>query len=392
MLNLLYIGAFPPDFLVKRSNGKVDSLYRASQSLLKGFRERSDVNLMVITSPDLPSWPKGPLLLKREIVAAEKLVMVSSLNISILKQFWTIITMTTEAIKYIKKSNGPVVVMIPYIVFRHVYTLRILKALFKKRVIQAILVPDIFFPKKLFHRFVNFLTENTVSKFDAFVLYTNKMADYLKIHEGRYEVIEGFREVTDRVPVEMDAFNIVYTGSLNTEYGIGRPLDAMSIIKDNDVHLHLYGSGSAEQLIKDKSSSDCRIHYYGKVTNAEATDAIYSASVLINPRNANDGVFTEYSFPSKDIEYLATGIPVLLCKLPGMPLEYYNHFIDIDEGMPEQIAQAISRVKNMSKCERNQIGRDSREFIKHRMNLEYQTDRIISLLNRVINIRSLNEK
>lgn len=383
-MNILYLGTFPPQFLVQRSGGKIDSYYRASESLIKGFRNLSNIELDVITSPDVVSWPQGSLFIPREKSKEEGLTMVSSLNISLIKQFWTIISMTREANRYIRQNNAPTVVVIPYVVFRHVFTLRLLHWLHPRKVIQACVVPDIFFPKKRMGKAVNALTMRMASKFDAFVLYTAQMSERFHIESRKYEVIEGFRVVPDRIPSHSGNFKVVYAGTLHLNYGIGRLVDAMALIEDLNVELHLYGSGSGVTKIQEAAQKDPRIFYHGRVPNTEATDAIYGASVLINPRNATDGEYTKYSFPSKDIEYLSTGIPTLLCKLPGMPPEYYGFFIDLGEATPAQIAAAITQVKEMSPEERDTIGMAAREFIIERMNCTRQAERIMSLFERVI--------
>ena len=148
MMNILYLGAFPPFFLVKRSAGKIDSFYRDSRSLIKGIDGLPDVELKVVTSPDVVSFPKGPFFIKREYDKEENLTLVSSLNISLVKQPWTIVSMAREAGRCIRHCEGKVVVVISYMVFRHVFTLRLLKRLYPKKVVQACVVPDIFFPNK----------------------------------------------------------------------------------------------------------------------------------------------------------------------------------------------------------------------------------------------------
>lgn len=383
-MNILYIGAFPPKFLIKRSGGEIDSLYRDSEPLIQGLRELDNVNLQVITSPDIISWPKGPLFISGEKNDEEDLIMVSSLNISFVKQLWTIVSMVCSAINCIRENKGKTVVIIPYLVFRHVFTLRLLYLFFPNKVIQACVVPDIFFPKRWFNKKVNSFTEWMASKFDAFILYTSKMAEHLGVKDDRYIVIEGYRLVPNRKPTECESFNVVYTGSLNLNYGMGRLIDAMGLVEDCNVFLHLYGAGSAESIIIEAAEKDNRIVFHGKVPNAVATDAIYNASVLINPRNAHDGAYTEYSFPSKDIEYMSTGIPTLLCRLPGMPSEYYGHFVDMGEASPREIADSIIRVKNMSLAERSVIGEDARKFITERMNPLKQAVRIKSLFMQVM--------
>lgn len=383
-MNIIYIGAFPPNFLVERSEGRIDSLYRDDQAIIKGLYCQDDVSLSVITSPDIASWPKGPFFVHRERDDVEGITMVSSLNVSILKQLWTVASMLREANRLINKYDGRVFVIVPFLVFRHVFVLRLLKWLHPRKVVQAIIVPDIFFPSNRLLKRVNRITEQVATKFDAFVLYTKKMAEHLQVKEGHYEVIEGFREVHEHNLLLSNGFKIVYAGSLNLNYGVGRLLDALSLIKDSNVQLHLYGEGSAVPKIIELSKKDNRLYYHGRVPNAEAVEAIYSASVLINPRNAYDGEYTEYSFPSKDIEYMATGIPTILCKLPGMPEQYYGYFIDMGDGTPEQIATAINRVLAMSIDERNALGAEAKQFIKDRVDCKKQGERIVALFNRVV--------
>lgn len=383
-MNILYLGAFPPAFLIKRSGGKIDSFYRASESLIEGFRSLSDVKLDVITSPDLSSWPRGPLFIPREESRDDGVTLVSSLNISFIKQLWTIISMTYECIRCIRKNEGKTVVLIPYVVFRHVFTLRLLRLLCPRRVMQACIVPDIFFPTSKLVKAVNSFTIQMASKFDAFVFYTKHMSDKFHVESDKYEVIEGYRTILERDPVSADLFKVVYAGTLNLEYGVGRLVDAMALLSDPDIELHLYGAGSGVTAIQEASINDPRIVYHGRVSNTEASDAIYGATLLINPRNASDGEYTKYSFPSKDIEYLSTGIPTLLCKLPGMPPEYYGFFIDLGDATPSEIASAITKVKTMSTEERNMFGKKARAFIKDRMNCTRQAERIRSLFERVL--------
>jgi hypothetical protein len=57
------------------------------------------------------------------------------------------------------------------------------------------------------------------------------------------------------------------------------------------------------------------------LTSAKAKEYIDMADVLVNPRPNNEE-YTKYSFPSKNIEYLMTGKPVVGYMLDGMPPIY----------------------------------------------------------------------
>ena len=206
-MNILYIGAFPPSFLIKRSRGKIDSLYRASESIISGLSNLSDVNLKVITSPDIVSWPKGPLFIHKEKSEEENLTMASSLNISFLKQIWTIVSMIKIAHSFIRKNEGQTVVMISYMVFRHVITLRLLHFMHPHKVIQACVVPDIFFPKKWLACKVNSLTELMASKFDE-LFKTTWIASHPTPLKNSYNVLKfDFSGVQNNIDIFKSIIN-----------------------------------------------------------------------------------------------------------------------------------------------------------------------------------------
>ena len=106
---------------------------------------------------------------------------------------------------------------------------------------------------------------------------------------------------------------------------------------------------------------------------------MYNSSVLINPRNSTDGEFVEYSFPSKNLEYLVTGIPTILCKLPGMPIEYFDYFIDAGNGTSKEIADAIHVVINMSDEQKTIFGEKAQTFIVDRMNPINQAKKMLEM-------------
>jgi len=390
-MNILFIGEFCTSSFKKKYRRKVESFYRVSEFLIKGFRQIQNVNLSVITSPDIASYPRGPLYIKSHYDNNDEIKIVSSLNISFLKQLLTIIAMVSNAKKIIRKNEGITTVIIPYMVFRHVFASRLLKILFNKRVKICTIIPDIFFPTKnnlhnLFIYCVNKWTEKMARKSDCFVLYTEAMADYLKIKNKPHIIMEGVidPEILDHEKINFTNSSykkiITYSGSLNVKYGIIRLLDAVRLIEDSTIELHLLGQGDAEDIIYEYIGKDNRIKFLGMLSKEKTYIEQMNSTMLINPRNQNDGEFTKYSFPSKNIEYLLTGKPTILTKLPGMPEDYYPYFIDAKDGSPEAIAEAINKVLKMSEEERIIFGKNARCFILENKNCYLQSKRIYELI------------
>ena len=93
------------------------------------------------------------------------------------------------------------------------------------------------------------------------------------------------------------------------------------MICSNDVELWICGSGDAKDIIEDEAQKDSRIKYFGLVDSQTALKMQHQATILVNPRTS-DGEYTKYSFPSKNMEYMVSGTPVLTTDLPGMPKEH----------------------------------------------------------------------
>ena len=381
-MNILYLGSFPTSELIAKSNGKIDSFYRDDQAIIKGLRSIDENTIRVITIPDIGSYPANKIWIDGHYDAKDGAYSLPLLNIPLLKQIWTILYLFIAAFQYIRKCKEPIAVFVPYIVFHHVIPAQLLKLCFKKRVKTVLVAPDIFFPTGIINKFLKKHTEKIAKQSDMFILYTAAMADYLEIGNKPFVVIEGFKEFLPHKAKSVEGkFVIFYAGSLNVEYGLYRLVDAMEYIKSENIQLRLYGDGNAVSYIKRKASHDNRIKYEGRVSKKVATEEMYHADVLVNPRNAEDGEYVAFSFPSKDIDYLGTGIPSVLCKLPGMPREYYSYFIDAGSGSPREIAEAVNRVYEMKQTDRNAIGMKAKDFIEMRMDVRNQGLRICEMIN-----------
>ena len=138
------------------------------------------------------------------------------------------------------------------------------------------------------------------------------------------------------------------------------------------------GFGEAEKAILE--SQDKRIVYLGKVDRKQALALQQRATVLVNPRQ-NTEEFTKYSFPSKTMEYLASGVPVVAYKLDGIPDEYDPYLNYVPDNSVEALAGTIQKIINMSAEDRKEIGRRGQKFVLEEKNAQKQTKRILDLIN-----------
>lgn len=102
--------------------------------------------------------------------------------------------------------------------------------------------------------------------------------------------------------------------------------------------------------------------YFGVKFNDEIGKAEQRATLLINPR-PTDKEFVKYSFPSKNMEYMSSGTPLLTTRFPGMPADYYPYVYILDEEAPEGMANSLKEILGQSEATLHQKGLSAQEFV-----------------------------
>jgi len=169
---------------------------------------------------------------------------------------------------------------------------------------------------------------------------------------------------------------ILYSGTLNYKYGIKEILDSFMMIKNNSIEFWICGAGEAEKDIVNASKIDPRIKYFGILDWSKLAILQQRARFLINPRQ-NIGAYTKYSFPSKLMEYLASGTPVIAYKLDGIPEEYFPYIYWLEPGGRENIAMQLELLLVKGDEELIEFGNTARKFVLERKNQDVQASKII---------------
>ena len=218
---------------------------------------------------------------------------------------------------------------------------------------------------------------------DCFVLLTKQMADYLHIKKP-YCVVEGIASKTQQIERrENSEKTILYTGTLHQKFGVMNLVNAFSQIEDPDYRLVICGIGDSEQAIKDAVKDDSRISFLGQLPRNEVIEWQKKATVLVNPRQNNEE-FTKYSFPSKTMEYLSSGIPVVAYKLDGIPDEYDQYIQYVADDSIESLKKKLVEVCEMTREERQELGNIGRNFVLMKKNSTIQVRKIRTLVNEVL--------
>lgn len=131
---------------------------------------------------------------------------------------------------------------------------------------------------------------------------------------------------------------ILYAGALEDYNGIGPLLEAMDLLEPGLATLRIVGNGSLQEEVATRCLGG-NSEYLGLVTHSEVERLITESDLLVNLRDTSHPV-AHFSFPSKLVEYLASGVPVL-----STPVVTDRDFMDavyITEDLaPSSIALAI---------------------------------------------------
>jgi glycosyltransferase involved in cell wall biosynthesis len=202
-----------------------------------------------------------------------------------------------------------------------------------------------------------------------------------------YLVIEGIidqseiianRNEENRKDCNSNEIKIVYTGSLSKRYGVKNIVEGFKLVKDDNILLEIYGRGDYEKELTEVCSKNNKIIYKGFVSNEEARDAQRKADFLINARSANDE-YTKYTFPSKTLEYMLSGTPLITTLLPGMPENYKDYLLLLENNDPKTICEMLQNAIKLDRKQRNSIGYKALKFAKSK-NYKNQGEKITKFI------------
>lgn len=221
---------------------------------------------------------------------------------------------------------------------------------------------------------------NLLRQMDGYILLTDPMADALQIRGKPIEIIEGLIRFDEIPPQKSSKDNakpvFLYTGTLEKDLGIPEMLAAFEEMPEYE--LWICGHGGMNEAVRACENRCSNIRFFGFVAQQEALTMQANATALINPRQPS-GIFTRYSFPSKTVEYMRSGKPVLCCRLEGIPADYDPYLRYMANGK-DGIKHAVQSLMQLSEAERENLGKNARKFVLEHKNPDVQCRKLLALL------------
>lgn len=253
-----------------------------------------------------------------------------------------------------------------------------------RRIPKAAIVtdlPDMFSGSRL-----NKAVRNRVLRsFDGYVFLTEHMNTVNKrgkphiVMEGHADPGAVCAEAGKRYESSDGLKVVMYAGSIQRAYGLFDMISGFLEAGLSGSELRIYGDGPDRSELEQLAAAHPGVRYMGSRPNSEIVAEEQRVALLINPR-PTAGEYNKYSFPSKTIEYMASGTPVLTTRLPGIPGEYDPYLCYIGEDTADGIGEALKKVFSMPFEERCRKGAAARDFVIKNKSSTVQAKKIMDLL------------
>lgn len=375
---VLFISSFFPEALEDEflKHSKTPSLDYATHNLqraiIHGFEENG-ADYYVVNVPHLGSFPpyyKTPFVhgYKSD---DNKIESISYLNITWLKRANTKYIIRKKIKKWLKERSGVKKTILLYS-YDYLSLCHNIKRWDSKAqiVLLAADLPEfmstdnslITKANKIISKFIK--RKDFAPYIDGYVLLAPAMKERLPVGNKPWIQIEGIYnpEHDTIIPEKAKHKVVLYTGHLARRYGIEDLLKSFHLIDNTDYRLWICGMGDGIESIKEYEKIDTRIHYLGTFKRDKIISLQKQSTLLINPRHSKDE-YTMYSFPSKTMEYMASGTPTLMSHLHSIPKEYDKHLYYFEDESIMGMSSKIISICETDKEQLKQFGSAARNFI-----------------------------
>lgn len=397
-MNLIYVGYLYPETLLRELidlKSYIDFPAHSFQTaLLKGLYKAFSQTKVISAAP-VSAFPKIKKWYFRKQAFSHrgdniaKDVYVGLLNFPIIALLSRFLRVRSEIKSSIKKGEKNIILSYG------LHTPFLLAVLSMRKHVEktCIIVPDLpqFMTGKSnpLYRFAKAIDRCVINycikRMDSFVLLSPHMAELLPIDGKQTVVVDGIYGGT---PDEIFSTSkdehktILYIGKAEERTGIYDLIEAFKQIDDPDYRLwiRMYGDkkeylDNAHERIKD----DTRISLLPPMSRTELLQIERKATVLVNPIRPTQ-TFTRYYFPSKTMEYLASGTPTIMYRLDCLSKEYDKYIHYIPELTIQSLRDTIVDVCSQSSEERNDFGKAAEKFITEHRNSDVQAAKIADLI------------
>ena len=192
------------------------------------------------------------------------------------------------------------------------------------------------------------IVARSLEKYDGYLLLTEAMNAIVNPKNKPYIVIEGhcdskMAQRENTLENKQYPKTIMYAGGIHKEFGIQRLVNAFVAADIPGWECHIYGDGNYQKELTELAKSHRNVNYFGSQPNSLVVENQLKATLLVNPR-LTDADYVKYSFPSKTLECMVSGTPLLTTNLPGMPESYHEYVYLVGEETENGFQTVLQKV------------------------------------------------
>ena len=397
LFELAYVGTVVPDIAEFRNRAFSPAGNMFQENLLSGLQAEGTTPSLVLSCRPVPAFPRSSRLAvraeRRRLGSGIPLHLLPFINVSPLKQLGVGVAVFCSLLWWGWKHRASRTRIV------YTYNLTVPPGLFTllaARCIGALAVasvndicePGESAPRRWAWRLDYMLHRFLLPRFDALVVVNaNIIEDFAP--RARYSLVEG--GLTPEMAVEPgflkesarpDRFTVVFAGRLEALNGVEVMLQAISQLEGERYRFVLAGEGPLSDAVRQAAKKDSRIEYLGLLKVHDLLSIYKQADVLISMR-LTKALRTNYFFPSKLMEMLASGTPVISTCTGHVEAEFGRFLIPLRNESPEGLAEAIRDAAGTDLEARKEMGKRARAFMLANKTWQVQTGKINRLLRSI---------
>jgi glycosyltransferase involved in cell wall biosynthesis len=396
---LAFVGTVVPDEVRFRSPAFNRAGNNFQYQLVRGLALHGVSDIEVFSVRPLPSYPRSSTLWvapQLERLGEIPVRLLSFPNLTPIKQMVVGIGVLIGLLQWSwrkRKSQHRVVLTYNLTMPPGVFTLLAARLGKAKAVVSVndINIPGQTVPASALWRLDVRLQRWLLPRFDGHLAVADQIATdffpgrpYVRIEGG---VDKAFLDLT-RSPNEPAAkensrFVFAFAGWLNEANGVRVLLSAFRLLPHPDFGLLIAGPGPLQRIVEEASRQDPRIQYLGTLDAADVARMYRSADVLLNVR-LTKGIDTRYFFPSKLIEFLASGVPTITTSVAHVEDEFDSLVYVLRDESARGLAELMSFVASRSHEERSTTAQRARAYAMMNKTWDVQTAKVARYLREVV--------
>ena len=396
-ITLAYVGSVVPDVAAFRNEAYSPAGNAFQEQLIAGLRGAGLAPSLVLSCRPLAAFPRSRKLVagrqRAQLSCGTRVVLVPLLNLAVVKQVLVGIWVFVSLLWWGWKNRAAARIVYTYNLTMPpgVFTLLAARCIGARAVasVNDINVPGRGAPSSWPWRLDYALHALLVPRFDGLVVVSRAitrdfapMVKHVLVEGGlSTDIVAGLESAGDRPPQR--EFRVVFAGRMKEANGVRMMLQAIARLPENHYRFIFAGDGPLSGEVKTAARGDSRIDYRGFLKVQELLSIYTQAHVLINMRLTKT-IETGYFFPSKLMELLASGTPVISTCTGHVEEEFGGLLVPLRDETADGLAQAIHTVEATRPELRCEMGSRARLYMLSHKTWQAQTAKISRFLRNVV--------